>query len=223
MPAAPFAYVFERFPSFTQTFCAREVLELQRLGMRPLVFSIHDTREEAIRHFPRALVEQVVFLPHGEALVNEVKQLKDANRLSKEAVLTLRHWGNRPDKRRVQEACWIGVRLQEAGVHHAHAHFGGLAARTCWWLRQFFGITFSFTGHANDILCPDIFEVSRERLMADASAASPATGTRSSTYWRCQPAAPAPACSLKSAWIWAAQAPRRGRSASATPRMRSSG
>ncbi len=170
MPAAPFAYVFERFPSFTQTFCAREVLELQRLGMRPLVFSIHDTREEAIRHFPRALVEQVVFLPHGEALVNEVKQLKDANRLSKEAVLTLRHWGNRPDKRRVQEACWIGVRLQEAGVHHAHAHFGGLAARTCWWLRQFFGITFSFTGHANDILCPDIFEVSRERLMADASA-----------------------------------------------------
>ena len=88
MPAASFAYVFERFPSFTQTFCAREVLELQRLGMRPLVFSIHDTREEAIRHFPRALVEQVVFLPHGEALVNEVKQLKDANRLSKEAVLT---------------------------------------------------------------------------------------------------------------------------------------
>ena len=170
MPDAPFAYVFERFPSFTQTFCAREVLELQRQGVRPLLFSIHDTREEAIRHFPKSLIDEVVFLPQGEDLVEEVKALKQSNRLPQEAVLTLRHWGDKPDKRRVHEACWIGVRLREAGVRHVHAHFAGLAARTCWWLRQFFGLTFSFTGHANDILCGEEFEISRDRLMADASA-----------------------------------------------------
>lgn len=165
----PFAYVFERFPSFTQTFCAREVLELHRQGVRPLIFSIHDTREEAIRHFPRELTDEVATLPQGEALVQEVKALRSAGKLPSEAVLTLRHWKGKPDKRRVHEACWIGARLEEAGVRHVHAHFAGLAARTCWWLRQFFDVTFSFTGHANDILCPEQFEVSRDRLMEDAT------------------------------------------------------
>jgi colanic acid/amylovoran biosynthesis glycosyltransferase len=42
------AYVFERFPSFTQTFCVREILELERQGLRPLLFSIRDTRDEGI-------------------------------------------------------------------------------------------------------------------------------------------------------------------------------
>ena len=32
-PPASFAYLFERFPSFTQTFCFREVEEMVRQGM----------------------------------------------------------------------------------------------------------------------------------------------------------------------------------------------
>ncbi len=62
MPSRPpyhIAYVFERFPSFTQTFCVREILELERLGFRPLIYSIHDTRDEAIAHFPEDLVDRV--------------------------------------------------------------------------------------------------------------------------------------------------------------------
>ncbi|MFM7183027.1 MAG: glycosyltransferase family 4 protein [Verrucomicrobiales bacterium] len=165
----PFAYVFERFPSFTQTFCVREVLELRRQGIKPLLFSIHDTSDEDIRHFPEELRRDVITLPQGEALVEEVKTLKSANLLPQKAVLTLRHWGEKPDKRRVHEAAWIGHQLAAAGVRHAHAHFGGLAARTCWWLKEFHAITYSFTGHANDILCPDPFEVSRQKLIDDAA------------------------------------------------------
>lgn len=165
----PFAYVFERFPSFTQTFCAREVMELRRQGIRPLLFSIHDTSDEDIRHFPEELRRDVITLPQGEALVDEVKALKSADLLPQKAVLTLRHWGDKPDKRRVHEAAWIGHRLTAARVRHAHAHFAGLAARTCWWLREFHNITYSFTGHANDILCPDPFEVSRRKLVEDAA------------------------------------------------------
>jgi glycosyltransferase involved in cell wall biosynthesis len=165
----PFAYVFERFPSFTQTFCVREVMELRRQGIRPLLFSIHDTSDEDIRHFPEELRRDVITLPQGEALVEEVKALKSANLLPQKTVLTLRHWGEKPDKRRVHEAAWIGHKLAAAGVRHAHAHFAGLAARACWWLREFYGITYSFTGHANDILCPDPFEVSRQKLIHDAA------------------------------------------------------
>ncbi len=165
----PFAYVFERFPSFTQTFCVREVMELRRQGVKPLIFSIHDTAGEDIRHFPPELIKDVITLPQGEALVDEVKALKSSDLLPQKAVLTLRHWGEKPDKRRVHEAAWIGAHLARAKVRHVHAHFGGLAARTCWWLREFHRFSYSFTGHANDILCRDTFEVSRSMLVRDAS------------------------------------------------------
>ena len=165
----PFAYVFERFPSFTQTFCVREVMELARLGVHPLIFSIHDTRDEEIRNFPAELVERVVTLPQGDALVEEVKALKAADKLPQKVVLELRHWGTKPDKRRVHEAAWIGHQLALAKVRHVHAHFAGLAARTCWWIHEFFEASYSFTGHANDILCPEDFAISREMLVRDAS------------------------------------------------------
>ncbi len=164
------AYVFERFPSFTQTFCAREVLELERQGLRPMLFSVRDTRDEVPRHFPDELFERVHFLPPEKDLIDFVKQEKDANRLPQEVVLTLRHWGDRPDKVRVYEAAYIGQKMRAAGVRHAHSHFAGIGARVGWWLRWCYDMTFSFTGHANDILVeePDL-DVTLTRLMDDAS------------------------------------------------------
>ena len=150
-PEYHLAYVFERFPSFTQTFCVREVLELERLGLRPLIFSIHDTRAENIRHFPSELLDRVQVLPPADQLVDEIKQRKSADEFPQGIVLTLRHWGERPDKQRIYEAAWIGAEMQRYGVRHAHTHFAGIGARTCWWMRQFFGHSFTFTGHANDI------------------------------------------------------------------------
>jgi len=62
----PLAYIFERFPSFTQTFCVREIEQLERLGGRPVIFSIRDTRDEGIQHFPPELFERVHFLPERD-------------------------------------------------------------------------------------------------------------------------------------------------------------
>ena len=155
MPSYHLAYVFERFPTFTQTFCVREILELERMGIRPLIFSIHDTRGEDIRHFPAELFDRVQFLPQEEQLITEVKRLMNERALPQSVVLTLRHWGERPDKNRVYEAAWIGHRIHQlkARVLHAHSHFAGVGARACWWLRKFFGQSYSFTAHANDIFC----------------------------------------------------------------------
>ncbi len=149
------AYVFERFPTFTQTFCVREILGLEQQGVRPLIFSIHNTRDESIKHFPAELLDRVVFLPDEEGLVQQIKAWKDANQLPQSVVLTLRHWADRPDKMRVYEAAWIGKKLQELGpeIKHVHSHFAGVGARTCWWLRKFHGHSYSFTAHANDIFC----------------------------------------------------------------------
>lgn len=155
MPSCHIAYVFERFPTFTQTFCVREILELERIGIKPLIFSIHDTRGEDIRHFPAELFDRVQFLPQEEQLATEVKRLMNERALPQSVVLTLRQWGERPDKNRVYEAAWIGHRIQQlnARVLHAHSHFAGVGARACWWLRKFYGLSYSFTAHANDIFC----------------------------------------------------------------------
>jgi len=171
-PAFHLAYVFERFPSFTQTFCAREILELERQGIRPLLFSIRDTRRELPRNFPEELYQRVVYLPTGKVLAEQVKSLVAEKKISGKIARTLNGWANRPDssdKQRIYEAAWIGLRMQEARLSHAHAHFAGLAARTCWWLQYFFGYSYSFTGHANDLFCEKNYPVKLQTLVDDST------------------------------------------------------
>jgi colanic acid/amylovoran biosynthesis glycosyltransferase len=167
------AYVFERFPSFTQTFCVREILELERQGLRPLIFSIRDTRDEAIKHFPPDLLARVRFLPPRDELTAQVRAWKDDHSLPRAAALTLRHWTDQPDKARVYEAAWIARQLIDLGPaapRHVHSHFAGIGARACWWLRQFTGVSTSFTAHANDIFCkPEPQSPAFERLFHDAA------------------------------------------------------
>jgi glycosyltransferase involved in cell wall biosynthesis len=165
-------YVFERFPTFTQTFCVREILELQAQGIRPLIFSLRDTRDEPAQTYPAALREAVHYLPESEELTRVVRQLRTDRQLPKPVDHALRFWKNQPDKLRVYEAAWIGHRLTELapGAGHAHCHFAGRAARTLWWLRNFFGLSYSFTAHANDVFCaePDT-QVTLPLLMRDAA------------------------------------------------------
>ncbi len=166
-----FACFFERFPSFTQTFVAREVMEMERQGRRVELYSARGVSDEAVRHFPAELVGRTTVLPGGEVLRREVEALKVAGALPPAAVMTLREWGTRPDKGRLYEALWTGHRLREAGVGHVHTHFAGLGARTCWWMRQFFGLSYSITGHANDLFCPEGETlVTLEHLVEDAAA-----------------------------------------------------
>jgi colanic acid/amylovoran biosynthesis glycosyltransferase len=164
-----FAYVFERFPSFTQTFCAREVLAIESLGADVLIFSIHDVTDEEVQHFPESLRKRVHVLPQEKQLVAAVTELKKANLLPQSVVLTLREWGDQPDKMRVYEAAYIGHQMRLAGVQHAHTHFAGIGARTCWWIKQFYGLTYSFTGHANDLFVDPKLPVTLEHLLRDAA------------------------------------------------------
>src|SRR5580704_17953414 len=117
------AYVFERFPTFTQTFCVREILELESLGVRPLIFSIRDTKDEPLCQDTDDLRKRVIVLPPPEELEREVCKLRDARALPQSVVLTLRQWGETPDKGRVYEAAWIGhqIRQRAPGIRHVHS------------------------------------------------------------------------------------------------------
>ena len=163
------AYLFERFPSFDQTFCYREVAELERQGTKVHVYSIRRPVDEPKQDWDEQLVRRVHYLPEENALVREVDQALRAGKISREAREAVEKWRRQSDFLRLYQAVYIGLCLQQSGLRHVHAHFAGMAARTAYWIRQFFGIRYSFTAHANDIFAPRDFVVSLAKLMESAA------------------------------------------------------
>jgi colanic acid/amylovoran biosynthesis glycosyltransferase len=164
------AYLFERFPSFGQTFCYREVAELERQGTRVHVFAIRRPTNEPAQDWNRELVERVHYLPEEKALVAEVDRILQSKAVSVETRAAVEKWGRQSDFLRLYQAIYVGTRLQQSGLRHVHAHFAGMAARTAYWINRFVGITYSFTAHANDIFAPRDFAVSLRTLMEGAAA-----------------------------------------------------
>ena len=162
---ANFAYLFERFPSFGQTFCYREVAELARQGIAPPIFSIRKPKDEPPQDWDERIVERVHYLPEQEDLLREVRRASKKGELAGEIIAALDEWGRRPDFLRLYQAVDVGLHLQTLGIRHVHAHFAGMAARTGFWIDKFFPVTFSFTAHANDIFAPRDFQIGLDKLV----------------------------------------------------------
>ena len=160
-----FAYLFERFPSFGQTFCYREVAELDRQDIAPPIFSIRNPKDEPPQDWDTRIVERVHYLPDEKELLEEVRRAAKKRKLGADIVAALDEWGRRTDFLRLYQALYVGLRLRTMGIDHVHAHFAGMAARTAFWINKFFPITFSFTAHANDIFSPRQFEIGLDKLV----------------------------------------------------------
>jgi len=162
----PFAYLFERFPSFVQTFVYREAAEMMRQGVNPWLVSVRlpdDPGELAER-----VEADVFYLPEEKKLRDEVDARRAARKLKWRPHRAIPKHRGEKDSQRMFEAIWLAPELEARGVRHVHAHFGGLATRTAWWLRKLFGFTYSFTGHANDIFCDTDYPVSNAELARGA-------------------------------------------------------
>src|SRR5438105_2308617 len=169
MPGAPysFAYLFERFPSFVQTFVYREAVEMVRQGMNPWLVSIR--RPEDPGDLAERLDVEIFYAPEDKELRVEVDARRTRRELPRRAHRAVPKHRRETDAQRMFEAIWLAPLLREQGIRHVHAHFGGVAARTAWWLRKLFGISYSFTGHANDIFCGTDFPVSNADLVRAAN------------------------------------------------------
>lgn len=165
---AEIAYVFERFPSFGQTFCYREVAELIRQGVDLQIFSIRRPDDGPQERWDPAIVGRVEYLPAEKELVTEVDRVLHRKEVPTTAGRAVAGWGRKTDFLRLYQAIYIGRRLGP-DVKRVHAHFAGMAARTVWWLREFFGVRFSFTAHANDIFAPREFAIGLDKLVGDAA------------------------------------------------------
>ncbi|MGH7937550.1 MAG: glycosyltransferase, partial [Bryobacteraceae bacterium] len=165
-----YAYLFERFPSFSQTFCYREIAELRRQNLALPIFSVRRPKDEPAQDWDPAIVAAVEYLPAEEQLVGEIDRALRKGKLPVEAAREIKAWSRQSDFLRLYQAAYLGPRLQALGVRHVHAHFAGLAARTAYWIERLFGIGFSFTAHANDIFAPKSFAISLGDLVESARA-----------------------------------------------------
>ncbi|HEV8185010.1 MAG TPA: glycosyltransferase family 4 protein [Chthoniobacterales bacterium] len=163
-------YIFERFPSFGQTFCYREVVELKRQGAEVSVFSIRTPAGEPRQDWDEQVVRNVHYLPDEAELVKEIDDAIRQRDLPAEAVSAISKWDRQSDFLRLYQAAYVGSRLRAAGITRVHAHFAGMAARTAYWIKRFFGIDYSLTAHANDIFAPRDFVVSLSKIVDSAAA-----------------------------------------------------
>lgn len=142
-------YLFERFPCYTQTFCAREVRAMRERGFSGPVFSVRTRCEQPSVPDPGHLGE-VLYLPaqFDDILASDAAFRRDARRAQEDM---RRLWGGEGEKYRIYESLWLERACAAHGVTHLHTHFAGIAARTAFWLRRRGGPTYSITAHANDI------------------------------------------------------------------------
>src|ERR1700746_273221 len=103
----PFAYLFERFPSFGQTFCYREVAELYRQGIAAPIFSIRNPRDEAAQDWDERIVRRVQYLPEEKELLEDVQRASKKRRLTPPIVGALDEWGRRTDFLRLYQAVYV--------------------------------------------------------------------------------------------------------------------
>jgi glycosyltransferase involved in cell wall biosynthesis len=163
---AGFAYLFKKFPVFAQTFIAREVEGMERHGCHPDIYALQPAPASEQEGFA-VLRQRARVLPAGAGLAAGVLAAGLGGRIPAAAFLSGGWLGGRNRRRR--EAMWLGPRLRAAGTKHVHTHFTGPAARTAWWLRQDFGISYSITAHANDFLSDADEHPGMERLLTDAA------------------------------------------------------
>jgi len=162
------AYLFERFPKFSQTFCYREIAELFRQSVRPAIFSLRAPDRGPELNWDPAIVSGVHQLPEGDAFARLADEASAS--LPRTARKTLHEWRGKDDSLRLHQAAYIGARLQKLGVRHLHVHFAGMAARTAFWIKRFFEIEYSLTVHANDIFVPNDFEIGLSQIFSTVSA-----------------------------------------------------
>ena len=161
---AGFAYLLKKFPVFAQTFIAREVEGIERHGRHPALYALKTAAPSDQEGFAE-LRERVRLVPSGAALTIDILRAGFSGKLPASAFF-VGAWVGRERRRR--EAFWLGPRLRSAGIGHVHVHFVGPAARTAWWLRRYFGISYSITAHANDFLSGDDRDPGIGRVLGDA-------------------------------------------------------
>ncbi len=156
-PCRRLAYFYSRYPVVSQTFCDSEMLALEARGFAVDIASINPP-PSTIRHERFEKLEAEVFYPPpAKALVAMERRRREDGSWDKIfGEMVARHdaeYGKSfKAATRARNALYFADLFERRGVGHVHVHFANRATHTALFLKQWAGIPFSFTAHAQDFM-----------------------------------------------------------------------
>jgi glycosyltransferase involved in cell wall biosynthesis len=151
------AYVLKMFPRFSETFILREILELERRGVRVVTFSMKPPNELQRQPGTTRISGPGWTIPplRGTGLLVHLgchlRTMMRYPRKYLDALAFVYQRGTRAAWTKFGVAPFIVCRARAAGVEHIHAHFASGPARQAKLASLLSGIPFSFTAHAKDL------------------------------------------------------------------------
>jgi colanic acid/amylovoran biosynthesis glycosyltransferase len=172
-PRLRIGYVVKMFPRISETFILNEILELERRGVKIVVFSIKKPNEGRFHPQLSKLKAKVFYLEDlepkkwvtwlGKVWPYACSRRDEFWRLVEDTLV-------RKDQGRMDlmlQSAWVGVRAMEFGLTRLHAHFASLPSTVAYFAHLITGIPFSFTAHAKDIYVYDMEQhLLKEKLLA---------------------------------------------------------
>jgi colanic acid/amylovoran biosynthesis glycosyltransferase len=150
------AYLVNQYPKVSHSFIRREILELERKGLRIFRISIRGWNEPLVDPEDIAEREKTIFVLEAGAislllsvlfqLLTSMSRLFSAARLA----VGMMRGSDRPviwHLIYLAEACWIARKLTRHGIRHIHAHFGTNPAEVAALASILANVTYSFTVH----------------------------------------------------------------------------
>src|SRR4051794_26798832 len=158
------AYIAGSLPALSETFVYREVRELRRRGWEVRTVSLNEPKKPRTAEF--ADLENgnsVVYGSSGSAtfgaaiaelITHPIRSIRTIFSAIGDAIAPGEPMRTSARVKLLgQSLAGMGVawRLRGAGVRHIHAHFAHAPATVGMFAAMQLGVTFSFTGHANDL------------------------------------------------------------------------
>ena len=160
MSSMKLAYILGTFPSLTETFILRELVELRRRGFEVMIFSL---RRPARGRFPAEVEPWWSPVCYRPSLVSPEVLAAQAYFLARHPVRLLRTItrtmvasgcdpiGLLKALRNLPVAAFFARRATRLGAEHIHAHFAFMPTDVARMMSDLLGIGFSFSAHAGDI------------------------------------------------------------------------
>jgi len=158
--------IISMFPELHETFILRELVALERRGMRFDIFSMQYPRDPiTIDDAIRLSTERTHYsglLTAGTVLAFFRALLRQPVKLSKAIMQVIWHGRDRPkdvikNLAVLPLSLYIGERGRALGITHWHGHWANIPTTACWYLGRVHSLSWSAAIHGEDIFSPNRF------------------------------------------------------------------
>jgi len=163
-------YLYSRYPVLSQTFCDREMLELERRGWTLVIGSAYSPLTSLRHEHITRLRAPIRYAPPQRILHIWEKKAK-TNGPWPAALVDLherKYAGAFKATQRARNALWFADLFTRSGVEHFHVHFANRAAHTALFVKAISGIPFSVTAHGQDFMT----DLGNDELLREICAAA---------------------------------------------------